>query len=326
MALTKVIGAGLGTVTEDQVFGGATPTVTIGDAGAEDAKIVFDGNAQDYHIGLDDSADTLVIGKGSALGTTTAITIDSDENVAIGVTSKNSSNNGSLTIGHTGMTKVTASANGNADELVLIGANASANVGMSIIGNNANQNIIYFGDEDDADIGGIIYDHNGDYMAFQTNTAEAMRIDSIGAVTKPLQPAFLVQPTSAQNNISHGSNVTVVFNNERFDQNADFNSSNYTFTAPVTGKYFFSYSLWVANIDNQPSYWETYIITSNRNYLYTIDPRAFDQDAGSFTFNNSLVADMDSGDTAKIQVLQQNSGTEQADIQNYSFFSGALIC
>ena len=45
-----------------------------------------------------------------------------------------------------------------------------------------------------------------------------------------------------------------------------------------------------------------------------------------FTFNNSLVADMDSGDTAKIQVLQQNSGTEQADIQNYSFFSGALIC
>jgi hypothetical protein len=78
MALTKVIGAGLGTVTEDQVFGGATPTVTIGDAGAEDAKIVFDGNAQDYHIGLDDSADTLVIGKGSALGTTTSMSFDAN--------------------------------------------------------------------------------------------------------------------------------------------------------------------------------------------------------------------------------------------------------
>ena len=81
MALTKVIGAGLGTLTEDQVLGGATPTLTIGDAGAEDAKIVFDGNAQDYHIGLDDSADTLVIGKGSALGTTTAINIDSSGHV-----------------------------------------------------------------------------------------------------------------------------------------------------------------------------------------------------------------------------------------------------
>ena len=78
MALTKVIGAGLGTVTEDQVFGGATPTVTIGDAGAEDAKIVFDGNAQDYHIGLDDSADELVIGLGSALGTTTHMKFDAN--------------------------------------------------------------------------------------------------------------------------------------------------------------------------------------------------------------------------------------------------------
>ena len=55
---------------------GTTPTLTIGDAGAEDTKIVFDGNAQDFHIGLDDSADDLVIGLGSTLGTTSHIVID----------------------------------------------------------------------------------------------------------------------------------------------------------------------------------------------------------------------------------------------------------
>ena len=55
---------------------GTTPTLTIGDAGAEDTKIVFDGNAQDFYIGLDDSADDLVIGKGSTVGTTPAISID----------------------------------------------------------------------------------------------------------------------------------------------------------------------------------------------------------------------------------------------------------
>jgi len=44
-------------------MGGTTPTLTIGDAGAEDAKIVFDGNAQDYHIGLDDSADESAVTK-----------------------------------------------------------------------------------------------------------------------------------------------------------------------------------------------------------------------------------------------------------------------
>ena len=47
---------------------GTTPTLTIGDAGAEDVKIQFDGNAQDFYIGLDDSGDELQIGKGSTLG------------------------------------------------------------------------------------------------------------------------------------------------------------------------------------------------------------------------------------------------------------------
>jgi len=68
------------------ILGGTTPTLTIGDAGAEDTKIVFDGNAQDYHIGLDDSADDLVIGKGSALGTTAHIICDENGHVTTPLT------------------------------------------------------------------------------------------------------------------------------------------------------------------------------------------------------------------------------------------------
>ena len=68
--------AGLLTVTGGVTMTGTTPTLTIGDAGAEDTKIVFDGNAQDFHIGLDDSADDLVIGLGSSLGTTTHMSFD----------------------------------------------------------------------------------------------------------------------------------------------------------------------------------------------------------------------------------------------------------
>ena len=76
-----ITASGLVTANADMLIGGATPTLTIGDAGAEDAKIVFDGNAQDFHVGLDDSSDDLVIGLGSALGTTPAISID--ENVLV---------------------------------------------------------------------------------------------------------------------------------------------------------------------------------------------------------------------------------------------------
>ena len=60
------------------VVGGTAPSITIGDAGAEDTKLVFDGNAQDFHIGLDDSSDKLVIGLGSTLGTTTHMSFDAN--------------------------------------------------------------------------------------------------------------------------------------------------------------------------------------------------------------------------------------------------------
>ena len=53
-------------------------TTTIGDGTAEDVQIRFDGNTVDYHLGLDDSADKLTIGKGSALGTTTSLAFDAD--------------------------------------------------------------------------------------------------------------------------------------------------------------------------------------------------------------------------------------------------------
>ena len=58
-------------------------SLTVGSAAEEDTKVVFDGNAQDFHIGLDDSADDLVIGKGSALGTTAHIVTDENGHVTM---------------------------------------------------------------------------------------------------------------------------------------------------------------------------------------------------------------------------------------------------
>ena len=72
-----------GGISGDVSLIGTTPTFTIGDAGAEDAALVFDGNAQDFYIALDDSADDLVIGLGSTVGTTPAISINEDRDVTI---------------------------------------------------------------------------------------------------------------------------------------------------------------------------------------------------------------------------------------------------
>jgi hypothetical protein len=54
---------------------------TIGDASAADKKILFDGNAQDFHIGLDDSTDSLTMGLGSTLGTTSHMIFDANGHI-----------------------------------------------------------------------------------------------------------------------------------------------------------------------------------------------------------------------------------------------------
>jgi len=216
-----------GNVISPITLAGTTPTLTIGDAGAEDTKIVFDGNAQDYHIGLDDSADTLVIGKGSALGTTTA-------------------------------------------------------------------------------------------MSFDAN----------GIITKPLQPAFLAYASGYQNNIAVGSDVTVVFDTEVFDANADFASN--TFTAPVTGKYQLQTTVRTQDVATASHYYYLQLVTSNRAYLSSIiDPRGFDADVGYLSMHMTVLADMDANDTAFVRIVQ-HSGTQQTDIQGGSseystHFSGYLV-
>lgn len=69
--------SGAKTFSADVVIGGTTPKLTIGDAGAEDTMLAFDGNAVDFRIGLDDGTDTLEIGAGVAHGTTAALSISS---------------------------------------------------------------------------------------------------------------------------------------------------------------------------------------------------------------------------------------------------------
>ncbi len=61
---------------------------------------------------------------------------------------------------------------------------ASENFGLNIFSDNASNASINFGDEQLANAGRIVYDHNGNAntMAFYTSAAERMRIDSSGNV------------------------------------------------------------------------------------------------------------------------------------------------
>jgi hypothetical protein len=62
----KVEGGTINAITINTL---TTDGINIGDSGESDHKIAFRGNSETFHIGIDDSADDLVIGKGLTLGT-----------------------------------------------------------------------------------------------------------------------------------------------------------------------------------------------------------------------------------------------------------------
>ena len=72
---------GTGRFVSNLIAGGS---LTVGDGGAEDTYLNFDGNAQDFRIGIDDGTDKLEIGAGTAHGTTAAIAIDSSADMTLG--------------------------------------------------------------------------------------------------------------------------------------------------------------------------------------------------------------------------------------------------
>ena len=72
---------GDGTVTSEAKATVDGATMTIGNGTAEDAMLAFDGNAQDFRVGIDDGTDSHEIGHGTTMGTNTAISVNSSGQV-----------------------------------------------------------------------------------------------------------------------------------------------------------------------------------------------------------------------------------------------------
>jgi len=158
-----------------------------------------------------------------------------------------------------------------------------------------------------------------------SSSSTALSIDSNGQITKPLQPAFLVGKSAAQTNIAEGGYVDVVFDSEIFDQNGDFSSN--TFTAPVTGRYHLNATVRLQDLDVDAHFIYMDLVTSNRNYQSIITISSFDEDVEYHHLLVSVLADMDSGDTAIAKLYLHTGGDVQVDIgQAESFFSGYLAC
>ena len=148
-----------------QLRGGSTKLRFSNDAGAERAFLQLNGT------GLNIDTDSFIDFKPN---NTFAARFDSNGRLGIGTDNPD----GKLHIHDGSAGSVTA--NGDAANLVIESSATGADTGLSILSKNTRANQIFFGDEDDNDIGAIGYVHNGNYMFFRTNTSERFRITSAG--------------------------------------------------------------------------------------------------------------------------------------------------
>ena len=141
-----------------------------------------------------------------------------------------------------------------------------------------------------------------------------------GHITMPTQPAF--SATATTTNIPLTTQTTVTLSSPRF--NVGSHLSGNTFTAPISGKYLFTYLFYFTQLDASHTTLDVHIKTSNKQYQQTWNPSAFMGSDSNFSVSGSQICDMDANDTTYFAVYVQGGGA-QTDIHGDSQVSGCLL-
>ena len=139
-----------------------------------------------------------------------------------------------------------------ADNLTIDGSGeGTGRTGITIRSASNTFGSIFFSDatSGNAQYDGVIaYQHDTQQMRFSTAETQRMFIDASGRVTKPFQPFFKAQPSTAQN-ITSGSGV-VNYQSEISDTFGIYDASNSTFTAPIGGIYLITWNYFCIPTNN----------------------------------------------------------------------------
>jgi hypothetical protein len=163
-----------------------------------------------------------------------------------------------------------------------------------------------------------------------SSTGTVMSILDTGEVTMPLQPAFLAYKNAENNNVTgDGTSYNIVYDVEDFDNNADFDGVS-TFTAPVTGKYFFTASVYIGGLLNTHLKAQFSIKTTGDvgSIKYIYSPWAFSSSDKRVCVSMTSFVKMTAGDTCLVDIIVY-SGNKVVNVlatSGVNAFSGHLVC
>ena len=282
----------------DFTISGTTPFLTIGDAGAEDAGIIFDGNAVDFVVGLDDSADEFRIGVGSGLGSDRVFEINSS-----GVSTFQKA------VHFAGTTPTVTVGDGGAEDAAIV---FDGNAQDFHIGLDDSADDLVFG------VGSSL----GTTTALSIDENRVITVASGSTMTGALRPSFSAHKDGNAQTIANNTNTKVTFETEIFDSDSKFASSR--FTPTVAGQYFFTAT--VAMTNHPVDAYVQIRIKKNGSDSFSLYHRN-DSDSAETDMSQSAswVFDMDSDDYVEIFIRQNSGGDENTRTGQELTFSGFRI-
>tara|TARA_B100000131_G_scaffold249382_1_gene242635 strand:- start:512 stop:1741 length:1230 start_codon:yes stop_codon:yes gene_type:complete len=195
------------------------------------------------------------------------------------------------------------------DDLIIGSTANGKNDGLTILSGTAQNGSIAFADSGGAYQGLVGYVHNGDYLRFNTDGSERLRINKEGHLTTPSQAIFSARGQGSWNTFNSGSGWynlgTSSYSGSNYYINHGWTTSGggcgvrgvtsagnsiwdnaaARFTAPVNGFYFFEISMYIrTNGGGKTFHVQPWLDSSNLNY-YTSNIGNIRNSSNSLTGN-----------------------------------------
>ena len=157
-----------------------------------------------------------------------------------------------------------------------------------------------------------------------TGGTTAQTIDSSGRILTPARPAFRAYDASGAGytELTHNEVTTLPFDTTEFNIGNHYNTSTYTFTAPVSGVYYFYLQAYQAK---EGSTRVIYISKNNNEVALSKGADSTDED---ITNSFSVMLQLSSGDEIR-PLIYHSADTVKSFYSHtdgdYSYFMGYLI-
>ena len=146
---------------------------------------------------------------------------------------------------------------------------------------------------------------------------ERLKVDTYGRVTMISQPSFYA--TSTAGSTSYTASEVIVFNTTRHNIGSYYNTSNGRFTAPVAGRYLFTFNCYAYG-----GYTTQITLTINGSQYepQDVNPLSFMGASSSLSTGFTLILQLSAGDYVEPRV--RTGGSAQI-YRAHSHFSGCLL-